>query len=249
MNFSKLLFTLLAFLFIVVVKTNGQNVIATTSEINYIDAIGSADTLITPDKIFIEITVRERYEGRTKVTIDSLEDLLKSTLIKIGMELKNLTLADANGDLVRIKWKKQDVLTSKNYSLMVSSASEVSKVYEELSKLKIQELSIEKVEHSKIEEFKKLIKIKAVQDSKDKATYMLVAIGNSIGKTIRIEERAVDSFVNSGFQSGTGAFLNIRGSRSEGNSYYVDGLKTEDNDIKFSKIPVSCKINGRFEIK
>ena len=116
------------------------------------------------------------------------------------MELKNLTLADANGDLVRIEWKKQDVLTSKNYSLMVSSASEVSKVYEELSKLKIQELSIEKVEHSKIEEFKKLIKIKAVQDSKDKATYMLAAIGNSIGKTIRIEERAVDPFVNSGFQ-------------------------------------------------
>ena len=197
MNFSKLLFTLLAFLFIVVVKTNGQNVIATTSEINYIDAIGSADTLITPDKIFIEITVRERYEGRTKVTIDSLEDLLKSTLIKIGMELKNLTLADANGDLVRIKWKKQDVLTSKNYSLMVSSASEVSKVYEELSKLKIQELSIEKVEHSKIEEFKKLIKIKAVQESKETPTYMLASIGNTIGKTIRIEERAVDSFVNS----------------------------------------------------
>ncbi|MBK8365295.1 MAG: SIMPL domain-containing protein [Bacteroidetes bacterium] len=192
MNFSKLLFTLLAFLFIVVVKTNGQNVIATTSEINYIDAIGSADTLITPDKIFIEITVRERYEGRTKVTIDSLEDLLKSTLIKIGMELKNLTLADANGDLVRIKWKKQDVLTSKNYSLMVSSASEVSKVYEELSKLKIQELSIEKVEHSKIEEFKKLIKIKAVQESKETATYMLASIGNTIGKTIRIEELAID---------------------------------------------------------
>lgn len=247
MNFSKLLFTLLAFLFIVVVKTNGQNVIATTSEINYIDAIGSADTLITPDKIFIEITVRERYEGRTKVTIDSLEDLLKSTLIKIGMELKNFTLADANGDLVRIKWKKQDVLTSKNYSLMVSSASEVSKVYEELSKLKIEELSIEKVEHSKIEEFKKLIKIKAVQESKETATYMLASIGNTIGKTIRIEELAIDFSIAD--PPALYDALNIRGSRSVGNHYYVDGLKTEDNDIKFSKILVSCKINGRFEIK
>lgn len=247
MNYSRLLLTLLTCLFSLIVKTNGQAVSTKPSEINYIDAIGSADTLITPDKIFIEITVRERYEGRTKVTIDSLEDLLKSTLIKIGMDLKNLTLSDANGDLVRIKWKKQDVLSSKNYSLMVSSASEVSKVYEELSKLKIEDLSIKKVEHSKIDEIKKLIKIKAVQDSKETATYMLASIGNTIGKTIRIEELAIDFSIAD--PPALYDALNIRGSRSEGNVYFVDALKIEDNDIKFSKIPVSCKINGRFEIK
>ncbi|HQV98819.1 MAG TPA: TonB-dependent receptor plug domain-containing protein [Bacteroidia bacterium] len=59
------------------------------------------------------------------------------------IDIKNLTLSDANCDFVKVQWFKKAVLTTKDYTLKVSTASEVSKVYEELSKIKIQELNIE----------------------------------------------------------------------------------------------------------
>ena len=165
------------------------------------------------------------------------------------IDINNLTLSDANSDFVRVQWFKKDVLTTKDYTLKVSTALEVSKVYEELSKIKIQELHIEKVNHSKMDDLKKEVKTTAIRSAKDKATYLLSAIGYQIGKPLSIIEN------NRNIISAPLRYeeLMIRGSRSDATSYYVDGVKMKENNladvVTFSKIKLEYQITARFEIK
>jgi len=48
---------------------------------------------------------------------------------------------------------------------------------------------IQRVDHSQIKEFRKQVKMQAVQDAKEKAGYLLSAIGEFVGKPLFIQER------------------------------------------------------------
>ncbi|MEO8148205.1 MAG: SIMPL domain-containing protein [Bacteroidia bacterium] len=210
-------------------------------EKDYIQVTGVAEMQVVPDEIYIGITLRERYEGRDKISIDSIEQQLKNKLIELRIDLKNLSLSDANSDYVKVRWTKKDVLTAKDYMLKVTSASEVSKVFEELSKIKIQELSIERLNHSKLQNFKKEVKTNAIKDAREKAIYLLAALGDQVGKTIRIIEDKESEDL-----SGVNRKARYRSAPST--LYYFDEEKLADR-VSFNKIKIEYKITARFEIK
>jgi len=246
---NKILLTL-SFL-LIQFTSNGQASDATIEK-DYIEVTGDAEMQVTPDEIYIQITILERYEGRDKITLDSIEHLLKDKLVELGIQLKNLSLSDASSDLVKVRWSRKDNLSSKEYILKVYTASEVSKVFEELAKIKIQELSINRVDHSQIEEFNKEVKTNAIKAAKNKATYLLAAIGSQIGKPICITENT--NYNNISAVSGISAGLfNVRGSRGGDTPYYVDGIKTRGSsladEVSYQKIILQYKITARFEIK
>ena len=87
------------------------------------------------------------------------EEKLKFALIEIELDMKNLFLADANADHVKVKWKTKDVLTKKDYLLKVTNATKVGQVFQQLDKLEITDAFITKVNHSKIDSLKKEIRI------------------------------------------------------------------------------------------
>ena len=137
------------------------------------------------------------------------------------------------------------MLTKKAYTLKVSSAFQLGQVFEELDKLEITEASIEKVNHSKIDSLKKEVRILAIKAAKTKAEYLLDAIGEHIGKAVIIEEKEnayLDHRSINSIQS-----LNIRGSRSSEDAYYIDGEK--EDVVQFQKIKIQSAIIVRFAIQ
>ena len=44
----------------------------------HIDVTGTAETEVVPDEIYVAIVIRERYEGREKISIESQEEKLKA---------------------------------------------------------------------------------------------------------------------------------------------------------------------------
>lgn len=211
----------------------------------YIEVIGHAEQEIVPDEIFVSIFIKEKYIGREKLTIDQQEVKLKLSLKGINVDLKNLYLSDAVSDYVRVRWRTKDVLTKKAYTLKVSSAFQLGQVFEELDKLEITEASIEKVNHSKIDSLKKEVRILAIKAAKTKAEYLLDAIGEHIGKAVIIEEKEnayLDHRSINSIQS-----LNIRGSRSSEDAYYIDGEK--EDVVQFQKIKIQSAIIVRFAIQ
>ncbi len=214
-------------------------------EKDYIKVTGESEMQIVPDEIYVRVIIRERYEGRVKITVDSIEQQMKIKLAELGIDLKNITLSEANADYVRVRWTKKDLVTSKDYMLKLETAAQVSHVFEEFSKMDVFDLSINRVNHSKLEELKKEVKINAAKAAKDKASYLLAAMGQQIGKALIVEE------VNPEVVASNYGALNIRGSRSDATSYYVKGEKVSGfaDEVSFSKIKLEYKINATFEIK
>ena len=218
-----------------------SQVTTVTHEKSYIEVEGSADTLVVPDMIYLKIEIDERMDGKTKIAIEDQEEEMKKTLIANGISLEELSLSDANTDIVQVKWKKQ-VLSKSNYLLKLSSAKEVAMVFEKLNEIKINNIYIEKVNHTKYNAIVKEVEIKAIKNAKHKADYLLHAIGETTGKSliIRQNNNAYPYPVMRTLAAPTAMQYDENGSSE---------IKVERLDIQFSKIKISSNIFVKFEVK
>lgn len=153
-----------------------------------IDVNGMAEMHVVPDEIHIAIELRERGSGNNKVTVEQQEVQLRDAVKALGIALDNLTLSDAVADYVPKKFRKDDVVARKGYTLKVTDAEAVRKVFLELDRLQIEEARIQRVSHSKEQEFRKDMRIKAITAAKEKADYLLAAIGEKTGSALSVAE-------------------------------------------------------------
>ncbi len=143
---------------------------------------------MVPDEIHIAIDLRERGSGNSKVTVDDQELDLKEAVKGLGIDASNLTLSDAMADLVPKKFRDDDVIARKGYMLKVADAEMVRKVFLELDRLQIEDAHIHHVSHSKEVELRREQRIKAIKAAKEKADYLLEAIGEKTGPALEVEE-------------------------------------------------------------
>jgi len=227
------------------VTMSGQIQSGLEPETPNIEVTGIAEKEITPDEIYITILIRERHEGKEKITIEKQETDLKDALQNIGVSLDDFSLSDANANYLKIKWTKQDVITKTEYVLKVKDAMTVGKVFKELSDLKIVDARVSKVSHSKLNEFKKEVRIQAITAAKEKADYLLQAVGGVTGKPLQVHELPTHGIDNSN--------VNIAVARNESSKYYIDGMAMSESDkkkiIQFRKIKLQSAIYVKFEIE
>src|SRR4051812_24265108 len=69
----------------------------------YIEITGTNEMEITPDELYITITLLERMEGKEKITIDKQEADLKKVLKELNIDLANLTLSKADADYGKVR--------------------------------------------------------------------------------------------------------------------------------------------------
>lgn len=222
------------------ILTYGQTNTIKTEEQPYIEVTGTAEKEVVPDEIYIDIIILEKYTNRVKVTIEEQEEKLKSAVKSLGIDLANLYLSDANADYVKIRWQKKDVIMKKEYTLKVSNATTVGQVFLELEKLEITNAYISKVNHSKMDSLRKEVKIQAIKAAKDKADYLLTAIGEKTGKPLVIKENE-NLPINMTY-----------GISSNKSSYFLGDVKSkseENNEIQFQKIKIKTSIYVKFSIK
>lgn len=213
----------------------------------YIEVLGTAEKEVIPDEIFIKIILLEKFVGKEKQTIEMQEEKLKAALKEIGVELSNLSLTDVNADNIRVSWTKNDVISKKDFTLKVSNATTVGQVFQQLDKLEINGAYISMVNHSKLDSLKKETRVLAITAAKDKADYLLNAIGEKTGKPLVIHEKDYHSMIPA-------SELNIRGARADGDSYYIDGIRVrgqikEEDEVQFQKIKIQSAIYVKFLIQ
>lgn len=155
----------------------------------YIQVTGEAEKEVVPDEIYLQFTLQEYYDGRDKVDLDDLENKLKQLLDQGGFNLENLALTDANADYITIKRKRQDVLASKDFEIKLATTGEITDVLNILDEVQARDAFISRTDHSQMEELKKEVKIMAVQNAKEKATYLLNAIDEKVGAPLYIQEQ------------------------------------------------------------
>lgn len=234
------------------------NVLAQTINTKpFIEVTGTSETEIVPDEIYITITLQERMDAKEKLTIDKQEEDLKANIKELGIDLSSLVLSSADADYRKIKASKKDVVTSKCYILKVGNADMVEKVYKRLDKINAFDAYISKLTHSKITDYAKENRIKAIKAAKDKAEYLSGAVGNSIGVPIEIIE-TLNSTENNpyGYYGGYyrgGYRYNNYASNSNVSQSYNDGNSGENatggDEISIKKIKVKSSFLVKYEIK
>lgn len=207
----------------------------------YISVSGTAKMEIIPDKIFLNIVLTEK-DRNDKKQLSEIEVLFLGVLEKLNINRDDLSLSDANSSIIRVPWKGKKISKSKQYQLMVKDVKTLSSLLNELEMVDISHVSISFVDHSKIEEYKKEVKIKAVMAAKEKAEYLLNAIGKEIGDPIEISENSYG--VLQSLQSKVaGVNVTMRGQRSEDAQYFID------DQITFEKIELEYSVFAKFKIK
>ncbi|MBL4657347.1 MAG: SIMPL domain-containing protein [Flavobacteriales bacterium] len=204
----------------------------------FIEVTGKAIKEVVPDEIYISITLKERLDGKNDVTIKEKEAALKEAIKGIGIDVKNLSVSDANARYARVSIVKKDVVNKAEYTLMVTNAATVSKVFQELDKLKIKNAYVARVDHSKIREYKKEMRIDAIKAAKDKAQYLVAAIDEKIGTPLVIREQFVDNYRP--YESQVRYTSNV--------ASYGGSLST-DKAVQWEKIEVQATIYVKFEIE
>ncbi len=212
----------------------------------FIEATGSSETEIVPDEIYITITLQERQDGKDKLTIEKQEEDLKQNLKEIGIDISNLSLNTANADFRKIKSFKKDVVTSKSYILKVGNADMVTKVYERLDEINAHDAYISKLNHSKILEYTKENRIKAIKAAKDKVDYLVATVGNQLGGPIQITE-TMNSVENNPY--GNHYNYNYRSSNAA-QSYggNIESSESVGDEISFKKIKIKASFLVKYEI-
>ncbi|MDD4193035.1 MAG: SIMPL domain-containing protein [Mangrovibacterium sp.] len=179
----------LIFLFFLLLSSSAQQPANPLESTPYIEVTGEGDIEVVPDEIFLRFTLKERYDGRNKTSLDGLEKKLKQLLVKNNFRIEDLSLADASADYITIKRQKKDVLQSKDFVLKVSTTTELTRLWNILEEVEAQNAYVSRVDHSQMEDLKKEVKIKAVKNAKEKASYLLDAAGEKLGGVLFLQER------------------------------------------------------------
>ncbi|MGE0079317.1 MAG: SIMPL domain-containing protein [Bacteroidales bacterium] len=204
---------------------------------NYIEVTGKSEMEITPNMIYLKVILNEK-DTKNKVSVSELENQMVDKLKEIGIDIdKNLFIKDMSSNFKFYLLAKKEIFLSKEYQILVNDGKTASRVFVELEKIGISNVSIEKLDHSKMEEFRKETKINAIKSAKQKAEFLANAVDQNIGKALYIQE--LDNY--NGFAKASNSIM-IRGASS------IYGSKAE-LDVDFEKIKIEYSILCRFELK
>ena len=226
----KKLFILIA-LFVFTYSTFAQNVDLRRK----IEVSGTAEQEVTPDVIYVSISLQEYMNGKTRVTIDQLENQLESAVKEAGIPKENFTINNLSAWNNNYQKKKSpDFLASKQYSLKLSDLNKFDQILSAVDPKGIQSTNIDSYEYSKADQLKNQLKLKALLAARDKATYLLNGIGEKLGDPISITE--VD---NSNYPHPR---------RFMAKTMSVGMASAPVSDIDFKTIKLSFQVNAVFEI-
>lgn len=226
-----------SFAILFVLAVSAIPVLAQSESQSYIEVHGAAEKTVTPDKITMSITIREKDYKNLSLT--GMEKEMKSVLKKAGVDLeKELKVTDMSSTFLKQRARVQDALQSKSYSLHLKDASMAGTVMDLLDGIGVSHVYIAKAEYSAIDSLKLAIKAEAVSNARKTAQAMVSAIGQEIGKAYYIIE-------NDGWNDG----YTPRMMMAKSVSNYSDGVEEEAlPELSFEDIKVTSKVTVRFRL-
>ena len=207
-----------------------------------INVSGSADAEVTPDIIYLSISLKEYFKdsnNKRRVDITDLEKQLYNAVLKAGIDKENLMVNNISSyNYATEKKKNPDFLASKQYRLKVTDLNKWNEIIGSVDAKGIAYTNIDSYDYSGIEALKKELKIKALQAAKAKALYMVEALGERLGGVIDIQEINNENYPQPMYRA------NLMMMKSE-----MADAGSGAPELDFKKIKLNYVVNTVFEIK
>ncbi|MBY0245481.1 MAG: SIMPL domain-containing protein [Sphingobacteriaceae bacterium] len=211
-----------------------------------ISVSGTAEKEVTPDEIYINISLKEYLKdnnAKKKIDITTLENQLYNALLTAKIAKENLSIDNLSSWNYNYERKKNvDFLASKQYTLKLSDLNKYNEILAAIDPKGIQSTSVDRFEYSKAESMKKELKIKAIQTARDKATYLVEAVGEKLGGALDIQEISNDgnAYYQPQYRQAKAMMLEVSGT-------VADSASAPEIEIK--KMKLTYTVNVVFEIK
>ncbi|MGN6249571.1 MAG: SIMPL domain-containing protein [Ginsengibacter sp.] len=199
----------------------------------YIEVAGNADTLVTPDEIYIQINISEK-DTKNKTSVEELERKMYDAIKSLGIDVdKNLTTSDISSNFKNYFLRGKEVLKSKDYMLKVKDAVTATKVFMKLEDLGISNSSIDHVDYSKKEEMKNIMRTRAMVNAKTRAEALTEPLHQKVGRAIYISDN--ENYIVHPMMKETVARFDVSANTA-----------APLPEINFEKIEISSNINAKF---
>ena len=150
----------------------------------YVAVNGSSQVKVTPDEIYLRITLDEG-DTKGKDIIEAQYKRLFSALRKCNVDVeKHLSLLDMSSEYYR----RGSSLATTQYELKLTSAESVGAVFEALDKDGITNVSVTRTASSKIDDYRRQARQEAIRNAQSRARDLAEAIGQSIGACFEIND-------------------------------------------------------------
>ena len=200
---------------------------------------GVAESEVTPDIIYVGISLKEYFKdnnSKNRIEITTLENQLFRAVQQAGLPKESLTVNSLSAYATRDKKKNPEFLASKQYRLKVNDLNRYNDIIAAIDPKGIAYTNIESYDYSKIERLKLELKVKALQNAKQKATFLVESLGDKLGSALDIQEINNEVFPQA-----------YRANTMMMKSAAADMESTAE--IDFKQIKLSYTINAVFEIK
>jgi hypothetical protein len=208
----------------------------------YLEVQGKADTLVTPNRIYIDVLISEK-DTKGKKSVEELESEMLSKLKSLSIDTeKNVTMQDMMSNYKKFFLKQTDIQKAKSYSILVYDAKSTAKVFIGLEEVGISNARIDKLEHSEESKLQLLMNTKAMENAKANAISFTKPLGQNIGKALFVSQNKSTSYRGNANQ------IRIRGASSLGANYEMKS-KEYASEIEFEKITISSDVMTRFALE
>ena len=204
---------------------------------------GYAEREVTPDIIYISISLKEFYlDGnlRKKVFIETLEKQLHDAAMSIGVKAEDFTIQNIYSYNYEVKKKPTELLQARQYRIKVTNLNRLNEMMEKIDPQGLQSTSINGYDHSQKREIEKELKTAAVRDARQNAEILAAADGQTVGKALVIND---NSNINFNDLMPTNRMFKTMA--------MSDGVSNTESavNIDIRPIKVTCYIDAAFELK
>lgn len=170
----KLKHLLLASLFAFTSLINAQD-----NKKNFIEVTGIAEMEVEPDEIIFSIGIKANDKNELATAEKNMVEVLKKN---------NVNEKDINFQSMYQNSYSKTMKFTKSFKFKASTKTAISQLFEDLNQKWVSSINISEIKNTKIADYKKEVKIKALKAAKDKADYLLESIGKKAGIPMEITE-------------------------------------------------------------
>ncbi|WP_394973958.1 SIMPL domain-containing protein [uncultured Croceitalea sp.] len=203
----------------------------------YLETSARVDTLVSPDKIYLSITIKEK-DSKGRKSVEEQENKMAQSLKNLGIDIdKQLTIKDLASNYKKYFLRSKEVLKSKQYSLLVYDGLTAGKVMAALENIDIANTYLEKTEYSKMDELELTLKSRAVKKAKLKADALTKPLEQKVGMAIHIVDNSQPYYPRYNQPR-----MQMKAMSME------DAGAPEPLDIGFEQIKVESTVNVKFRL-
>ncbi len=154
---------------------------------------GYAEKEVTPDIIYLSISLKEYYiDGNTKkkVPIETLEKQLFESATNNGVPKADITIQNIYSYNYETKKKNAELLQARQYRIKVSNLNKLNEILDAVDSKGLQSTNIDGYDHSQKKNIENELRKLAVENARSNAEILADAENEQLGKVILINDNS-----------------------------------------------------------